>query len=82
MDSLKQTKLSYSYNFSTVMLLIMLLHCSPLFWALQALVNANVVNGDTELINEAALYLLSIFRAIKKTEDAVDAHQTPVRILT
>ncbi|KAJ6685414.1 PRECOCIOUS DISSOCIATION OF SISTERS 5 ISOFORM A [Salix purpurea] len=51
--------------------------CSPLFWALQALVNANVVNGDTELINEAALYLLSIFRAIKKTEDAVDAHQTP-----
>ncbi|KAF9687215.1 hypothetical protein SADUNF_Sadunf02G0070500 [Salix dunnii] len=51
--------------------------CSPLFWALQALVNANVVNGDTKLINEAALYLLSIFRAIKKTEDAVDAHQTP-----
>ncbi|KAJ6939281.1 sister chromatid cohesion protein PDS5 [Populus alba x Populus x berolinensis] len=51
--------------------------CSPLFWALQALVNASIVNGDTGLINEAALYLLSIFRAIKKTEDAVDAHQTP-----
>lgn len=64
------------------MLLIMLLICSPLFWALQALVNASIVNGDTGLINEAALYLLSIFRAIKKTEDAVDAHQTPVSILT
>ncbi|KAJ4700670.1 sister chromatid cohesion protein PDS5-like A isoform X1 [Melia azedarach] len=49
----------------------------PLFSFLQALVNASIVDGDMDLVNDAVLYLLSIFRAIKRAEDAVDAHRTP-----
>ncbi|XP_048332268.2 sister chromatid cohesion protein PDS5 homolog B isoform X1 [Ziziphus jujuba] len=51
--------------------------CSPLFFVLQALLNASNVNGDMEVVKEAVLYLLCIFRAIKKAEDAVDADKTP-----
>ncbi|CAK7346982.1 unnamed protein product [Dovyalis caffra] len=47
----------------------------------QALVNASIVNGDMEHINDAVLYLLLIFRAIRKTEDAVDAHATPKLVI-
>lgn len=54
--------------------------CSPLFFVLQALLNASNVNGDMEVVKEAVLYLLCIFRAIKKAEDAVDADKTPVII--
>ncbi|XP_059435125.1 sister chromatid cohesion protein PDS5 homolog B isoform X2 [Corylus avellana] len=49
--------------------------CSPLFHLLEALVS--VVDGDRDLVNDARLLLLSIFRAIKKAEDAVDAQNTP-----
>ncbi|KAF3974294.1 hypothetical protein CMV_002369 [Castanea mollissima] len=51
--------------------------CSPLFNLLEALVNATVVDGDMDLVNDALLLLLSIFRAIKKAEDVVDVRNTP-----
>ncbi|KAK9993628.1 hypothetical protein SO802_023331 [Lithocarpus litseifolius] len=51
--------------------------CSPLLNLLEALVNATVVDGDMDLVNDALLLLLSIFRAIKKAEDVVDARNTP-----
>ncbi|XP_075648967.1 sister chromatid cohesion protein PDS5 homolog B isoform X1 [Castanea sativa] len=51
--------------------------CSPLFNLLEALVDATVVDGDMDLVNDALLLLLSIFRAIKKAEDVVDARNTP-----
>ncbi|KAF3445662.1 hypothetical protein FNV43_RR10838 [Rhamnella rubrinervis] len=51
--------------------------CSPLFFVLQALLNASNVNGDMDVVKEAVLYLLCIFRAIKKAEDAVEAEKTP-----
>ncbi|XP_065880511.1 sister chromatid cohesion protein PDS5 homolog B [Euphorbia lathyris] len=50
--------------------------CSPLFWVVRALLNAHVVNGNMDLVNDTAVYLLSIFSAIKKAEDAEDATQT------
>lgn len=49
----------------------------PFFSLLQALLNPSIVDGDMDLVNDAVLYLLTIFRAIKKAEDAVDAHRTP-----
>lgn len=54
--------------------------CSPLFSLLQTLLNPSIVDGDMGLVNDAVLYLLTIFCAIKKAEDAVDAHRTPVSI--
>ncbi|XP_035540575.1 uncharacterized protein LOC108988322 isoform X3 [Juglans regia] len=51
--------------------------CSPLFNLLEALVNATIVDGDMDLVNDARLLLLSIFRAVKKAEDAADAQNTP-----
>lgn len=57
-------------------------HCSPLFWVVRALVNSNVVNGNKDLVNDAVVYLLSIFRAIKRAEDAIDASRTPVSIIS
>ncbi|KAK7321020.1 hypothetical protein VNO77_31092 [Canavalia gladiata] len=51
--------------------------CSPLFFILQALVDVSIVDGDLDLVNDAALHLFSIFRAIRKAEDAVDAQMTP-----
>lgn len=53
--------------------------CSPLFFVLQALVDVSIVDGDLDLVNEAVLYLSSIFRAIRKAEDAVDAQMTTVK---
>ncbi|WCJ44636.1 hypothetical protein M5689_025294 [Euphorbia peplus] len=50
--------------------------CSPLFWAVRSLLNAHVVDGNVDLVNDTAVYLLSIFSAIKKAEDAEDATQT------
>lgn len=61
------------------MLLCIFSICSPLFHLLEALVS--VVDGDRDLVNDARLLLLSIFRAIKKAEDVVDAQNTPVRIV-
>ncbi|GLU01048.1 hypothetical protein SLE2022_183740 [Rubroshorea leprosula] len=53
------------------------LFCSPLLSVLRALVDPSVVDGDLDLINNAALYLVCIFRAIKRAEDAVDSQRTP-----
>ncbi|XP_038716130.1 sister chromatid cohesion protein PDS5 homolog A isoform X1 [Tripterygium wilfordii] len=50
--------------------------CSPLFWVIQALVNASIVDGNRDLINDAVLHLHSIFRAIRRAEDAVDSQGT------
>lgn len=55
-----------------------LLLCSPLFSVMQALVNSSIVDGNLDLINDAVLYLYSILRAIRKTEDAVDVQMTAV----
>ncbi|THG17239.1 hypothetical protein TEA_014995 [Camellia sinensis var. sinensis] len=51
---------------------------SPLVFTLQAFVNASFVDGDMDVVNAAVLCLQSIFLAIKRAEDAVDAHTTPV----
>ncbi|XP_010063388.2 sister chromatid cohesion protein PDS5 homolog A [Eucalyptus grandis] len=51
--------------------------CSPLFHLIQALVNPENVNGDLVLISDTFSQLFSIFRGIRKAEDAVDAHKSP-----
>lgn len=55
-----------------------LLLCSPLFFILQALVDISIVDGDLDIVNDAVLHVVSIFRAIRKVEDAVDAQMTTV----
>ncbi|KDP32795.1 hypothetical protein JCGZ_12087 [Jatropha curcas] len=54
--------------------------CSPLFWVVRALLNGNIVNGRMDLVNDAVLYLLSIFRAIKRAEDVADTTRTPANL--
>ncbi|POO00116.1 Coatomer beta subunit [Trema orientale] len=51
--------------------------CSPLFSVLQALLNASNFDGDFDVVKDAVLYLLRIFRAIKKAEDVVSVENTP-----
>ncbi|KAL0360238.1 UNVERIFIED_CONTAM: hypothetical protein Sradi_3708300, partial [Sesamum radiatum] len=51
---------------------------SPLFVTVQALVNEKLFEGNLHLVSNAASFLRSIFNAIKKAEDAVDARMTPV----
>ncbi|XP_010322915.1 sister chromatid cohesion protein PDS5 homolog B isoform X2 [Solanum lycopersicum] len=50
---------------------------SPLVFSLRALVDFNYSDGTVDLISKASSYLRSIFHAIKKAEDAVDAQITP-----
>ncbi|KAI4337812.1 hypothetical protein L6164_016184 [Bauhinia variegata] len=50
--------------------------CSPLFLVLRALLNASIVDGDQDLVDDVVLYVFSILRAIRKAEDAVDAQMT------
>ncbi|XP_047149337.1 sister chromatid cohesion protein PDS5 homolog B isoform X1 [Vigna umbellata] len=50
--------------------------CSPLFFILQALVDINIVDGDLDIVDDAILHIVSIFRAIRKVEDAIDAQMT------
>ncbi|PHU14611.1 hypothetical protein BC332_15816 [Capsicum chinense] len=47
------------------------------FFSLRALVDLNFSDGTVDLINKAFSYLRSIFHAIKKAEDAIDAQITP-----
>lgn len=56
--------------------------CSPLFCILQALLDASNVDGDLDVVKDAVLYLLCVFRAIKRAEDAVDVEKTPVRVFS
>ncbi|XWS25145.1 hypothetical protein CRYUN_Cryun27aG0045400 [Craigia yunnanensis] len=51
--------------------------CSPLLSFLHASINSSVVDGDLNLVNDAAFYLNYIFRASKRAKDAVDAQRTP-----
>ncbi|CAM8938814.1 unnamed protein product [Rhodiola kirilowii] len=51
-------------------------HFSPLFFMLLSLVNDKVLVGDKDLADDIVSSLLSIFRAIKKAEDAVDGSTT------
>lgn len=55
--------------------------CSPLTFTLHALVDASFVDGEMDVINTAVSCLQNILFAIKRAEDAVDAHTTPVAIL-
>ncbi|KAH6832801.1 hypothetical protein C2S53_006048 [Perilla frutescens var. hirtella] len=50
---------------------------SPLFITVQSLVNGNLVDHNLHLKSYASLYLRSIFNALKKVEDAVNAQMTP-----
>lgn len=52
------------------------LFCRPLIFLLKALMNTSFVNGDMGLVNDTFSYLVSIFRAVKRAEDAVDAQTT------
>ncbi|WRX29852.1 hypothetical protein QQP08_022339 [Theobroma cacao] len=54
--------------------------CGPLLSFLNASMNSSVVDGDLDLVNNAALYLNYIFRAIKRAKDAVDAQRTPANL--
>lgn len=54
--------------------------CSPLFVLLQALINASNADGALDNVKDSVLYLICIFRAIKRSEDVIDVERTPVRI--
>ncbi|KAG9444024.1 hypothetical protein H6P81_015364 [Aristolochia fimbriata] len=51
--------------------------CSPLVVMLHALVNSGFMESNKNDVSETVAYILSIFRAIKKAEDAVDDSCTP-----
>lgn len=53
---------------------------SPLVFSLRALIDFNDSDGTVDLVGKASSYLRSIFHAIKKAEDAVDAQSTPVSV--
>ncbi|KAH1215945.1 Sister chromatid cohesion protein PDS5 A-B [Glycine max] len=43
----------------------------------EALVDISIVEGAQDIVNDAVLHVISIFRAIRKVEDAIDAQITP-----
>ncbi|KAL5704355.1 hypothetical protein ACHQM5_022795 [Ranunculus cassubicifolius] len=51
--------------------------CSPLVAILQALVTASGADSSKNVVNDSLSYMLNIFRAIRKAEDAIDVHKTP-----
>ncbi|XP_021806603.1 sister chromatid cohesion protein PDS5 homolog A isoform X3 [Prunus avium] len=51
--------------------------CSPLFVLLQALINASNADGALDIVKDSVLYLICIFRAIKRSEDVIDVERTP-----
>ncbi|KAK3041371.1 hypothetical protein RJ639_001569, partial [Escallonia herrerae] len=55
--------------------------CSPLLLMLQAFLNAGFVDDGKDLAKSAGSSLRSIFIAIKRAEDAVDAQLTPVSVM-
>ncbi|CAA0827902.1 ARM repeat superfamily protein [Striga hermonthica] len=50
---------------------------SPLFITVEALVNGMLLGGNSSSKSNVSLYLRSIFNAIKKAGDAIDAQMTP-----
>ncbi|CAO2834529.1 unnamed protein product [Amaranthus hypochondriacus] len=51
--------------------------CRPLLVLLHVLVDSQFVDGDLDLANKNFLHLRSIFRAIRRAEDAEDPEKTP-----
>ncbi|XP_031392968.1 sister chromatid cohesion protein PDS5 homolog A-A isoform X4 [Punica granatum] len=51
--------------------------CSPLFFLIRALVDANKLKGDLDLVIDPFSSLAGLLKAIRKAEDAVDAERTP-----
>lgn len=54
--------------------------CRPLLLLLHVLVSPQFIDQDLDLVKKNFLYLQSIFRAIRRAEDAVDSEKTPVSI--
>ncbi|KAK4748065.1 hypothetical protein SAY87_014651 [Trapa incisa] len=52
--------------------------CSPLFFLIQALVDAYSLKGDLDHVTRPFSSLVALFRAIRKAEDTVDAERTPM----
>ncbi|KAM1774539.1 hypothetical protein ACFX1R_045959 [Malus domestica] len=50
--------------------------CSPLLVLLQAFVNASNAAGTLDITKDSVLYLIFIFHAIKRAEDAIDVELT------
>lgn len=50
----------------------------PLFFLIRALVDANILKGDLDLVTNPFYSLAGLFRAIRKADDAIDAERTPV----
>ncbi|KAM1074484.1 hypothetical protein ACFX11_019663 [Malus domestica] len=50
--------------------------CGPLLGLLQVLVNASNADGALDVAKDSVLYLICIFRAIKRAEDAIDTELT------
>ncbi|PIA47377.1 hypothetical protein AQUCO_01400210v1 [Aquilegia coerulea] len=55
--------------------------CSPLVAILQALISASCDDTSRNVVNDTLSYMLNIFRAIRKSEDAVDVKKTSLHIL-
>ncbi|XP_010692404.2 sister chromatid cohesion protein PDS5 homolog B isoform X2 [Beta vulgaris subsp. vulgaris] len=51
--------------------------CRPLLLLLHVLVSPQFIDQDLDLVKKNFLYLQSIFRAIRRAEDAVDSEKTP-----
>ncbi|OMO93987.1 Armadillo-like helical [Corchorus capsularis] len=54
--------------------------CRPLLSFFHSTFSSSVVGGDSDLANDAVLYLNYIFRAIKRAKDAIDARITPANL--
>lgn len=65
---------------SIIVLVLNVFLSSPLLFVLQALINADNVNGDINMVKDAVTYLLCIFRAIKRAEDVIDSEKTLVSV--
>ncbi|KAL9268265.1 Sister chromatid cohesion protein PDS5 homolog B-like protein [Drosera capensis] len=49
----------------------------PLACILHSLLTAEYVDGDRDFVRKTFLYLVCIFRAVKRAEDAIDPQKTP-----
>ncbi|GAB2260584.1 hypothetical protein Droror1_Dr00011439 [Drosera rotundifolia] len=49
----------------------------PLACILHSLLTAEYVDGDRDFVRKTLLYLVCIFRAVKRAEDAIDPQKTP-----
>ncbi|KAL9252320.1 Sister chromatid cohesion protein PDS5 homolog B-like protein [Drosera capensis] len=49
----------------------------PLACILHSLLTADYVDGDRDFVRKTFLYLVCVFRAVKRAEDAIDPQKTP-----